>query len=164
MISMRISDKCVYLTKQFEGLCRYDQSTGLVYPYKDPVGIPTIGYGSTFDLNGNKITMQTPPMTVDQCTELLEAVLEKFADQVNAMVNVPVTQNMFDALVDFCYNAGAANLKGSTLLRMLNAGNYQGAAGQFQLWNKARQNGTLVVLPGLTRRRLAEATLFSTPE
>lgn len=163
-MAMEISDNCVNLTAQFEGLARYDQASGMVYPYLDPVGIPTIGYGSTFDLNGARITMQTPPMTTDQCDELLGAVLEKFAASVNSLVKVQLSQNQFDALVDFAYNAGVANLASSTLLRLLNAGNYQGAAGQFQLWNKARSNGVLVVLPGLTRRRLAEAQLFMTQD
>jgi lysozyme len=77
---------------------------------------------------------------------------------------VPLTQNQFDALVDFAYNAGAANLRSSTLLRLLNSGDYAGASGQFIRWNKATSNGQLIVLPGLTRRRTAEAQLFNTPD
>jgi lysozyme len=80
------------------------------------------------------------------------------------MVTVPLTQNQFDALVDFAYNAGAANLRSSTLLRLLNSGDYAGASGQFIRWNKATSNGQLIVLPGLTRRRTAEAQLFNTPD
>jgi lysozyme len=163
-MAMEISDACIDLIKQFEGLARYDRSTGLVYPYKDPIGLPTIGYGSRIDLNSNAVTMQTPPMTVDQAEQLLELVLQQFIDAVNSMVQVPLTQNQFDALVDFCYNAGAANLKSSTLLKYVNAGNFQAAANEFPKWNKARQNGQLVALPGLTRRRNAERDLFLSPD
>lgn len=164
MIDMNISDACINLIKQFEGLARYDRSTGMVYPYKDPIGLPTIGYGSRIDLNGKPVTMQTPPMTVDQTEQLLEMVLQQFVDAVNSLVNVEVSQHQFDAMVDFCYNAGAANLKSSTLLKLVNAGNFAAAANEFPKWNKARQNGQLIVLPGLTRRRVAEQQLFLTPD
>jgi lysozyme len=162
-ISMNIDQGCINLITQFEGLAQLDQSSGLVYPYLDPANIPTIGYGSTYDINGNPITMNTPPMTVAQCQQLLFTSLQSYVNSVNSMVNVQLTQNQFDALVDFCYNAGAANLAASTLLKMVNAGNFSGAAGQFLLWNKAHVNGQLVVLPGLTRRREAEQALFMTP-
>lgn len=163
-ISMNVSQACINLITQFEGLARLDQSSGLVYPYLDPVGIPTIGYGSTYDADGNAITMNTPPMTVEQCQQLLYDTLQTYVDSVNSLVNVQLTQHQFDALVDFCYNAGAANLGSSTLLKMVNASNFMGAANQFPLWNKAHANGKLVVLPGLTRRRAAEQALFLTPD
>lgn len=161
---MQISQNCINLITQFEGLAQLDQSSGMVYPYLDPVGIPTIGYGNTTDLNGNTVTMNTAPMTEQQCQQLLFNSLQGYVAAVNSLVNVPVSQNQFDALVDFCYNAGQANLASSTLLRMLNAENYSGAAGQFPLWNKAHANGQLVTLPGLTRRRAAEQSLFMTPD
>jgi lysozyme len=164
MADMNFSDACINLIKQFEGLARYDQSTGLVYPYKDPIGLPTIGYGSRIDLNECAVTMQTAPMTTDQCEQLLEMVLGQFVDAVNSIVTVDLTQHQFDALVDFAYNAGVGNLKSSTLLKYVNAGNFDAAANEFPKWNKARQNGVLVALPGLTRRRNAERTLFLTPD
>jgi lysozyme len=163
-MNMEISDACINLIKQFEGLARLNPADGMVYPYKDPIGLPTIGYGSRVDLNGDEVTMNTAPMTQDQTEQLLYQDLQEFVNAVNSMVVVEVTQHQFDALVDFAFNAGAANLKSSTLLRMLNAGNYAGAADQFLLWNKARQNGQLIVLPGLTRRRTAERQLFLTPD
>jgi len=161
---MDISQAGVSLTAQFEGLAQVNPNDGLVYPYADPVGLPTIGYGNRTDLNGNRVTMNTSPITQDQAMQLLQNVLEQFVTAVNNMVTVPLTQNQFDALVDFAYNAGAANLQSSTLLRLLNAGNYAGAAAQFIRWNKATSNGQLIVLPGLTRRRNAEAQLFNTPD
>lgn len=163
---MDISQSCIDLIKQFEGLAYVSPKDGLVYPYKDPIGLPTIGFGSRIDLNGNQVTMSTSPMTQDQADDLLHTVLQQFIDSVNNMLQVQVTQHQFDALVDFCYNAGAANLSSSTLMQMLNRGDFAGAAGQFIRWNKARdrKTGQLVVLPGLTRRRNAEAQLFTTPD
>jgi lysozyme len=161
---MDISQSGINLTAQFEGLAQVNPNDGLVYPYADPVGLPTIGYGNRTDLNGNRVTMNTSPITQDQALQLLQTVLEQFASSVNNMVTVSLSQNQFDALVDFAYNAGAANLQSSTLLRLLNSGDYAGAGGQFIRWNKATSNGQLIVLPGLTRRRAAEAQLFNTPD
>jgi lysozyme len=165
-MDMDISQACIDLIKQFEGLAYVSPKDGLVYPYKDPIGLPTIGFGSRIALDGSQVTMNTPPMTVAQAEDLLHSVLQQFIDAVNNLVRVEVTQNQFDALVDFCYNAGAANLQSSTLLQMVNAGNMAGASQQFIRWNKARdrKTGQLVVLPGLTRRRQAETNLFNTPD
>jgi lysozyme len=74
-------------------------------------------------------------------------------------VTVPLNQNQFDALVSFTENEGATSFEESTLLRLLNAGNYDGAAAQFGRW--IYQKGR--VLPGLVARRQQEAALFTTP-
>jgi GH24 family phage-related lysozyme (muramidase) len=72
------------------------------------------------------------------------------------MVKVTLRQNQFDALVSFVFNLGAGNFAGSTLLKMVNASDFNNAAGQFIRWNRAGGK----VLTGLTRRREAEAALF----
>jgi lysozyme len=72
------------------------------------------------------------------------------------MTKVPLKQHQFDALVSFAYNVGVGNLRSSTLLRKLNAGDYDGAALEFHRWNRSKGK----VLPGLVRRRAAEALLF----
>lgn len=82
--------------------------------------------------------------------------MQGFAKQVAPLLEVPVKHHQFDALVSFAYNVGIGNLKSSTLLRKLNAGDYDGAALEFHRWK--RSNGR--VLPGLVRRRAAEALLF----
>jgi lysozyme len=74
-------------------------------------------------------------------------------------VTVPLNQNQFDALVSFTENEGATSFEESTLLRLLNAGDYAGAAAQFDRW--VYQKGR--VLPGLVDRRQQEAALFNTP-
>src|SRR5579864_8652257 len=77
-------------------------------------------------------------------------------DAVSRLVAVPLTQTQFDALVDFVFNEGEGNFASSTLLRLLNAGDYEGADRQFIRWNLA--NGH--VLGGLTTRRRLEAAMF----
>jgi lysozyme len=74
-------------------------------------------------------------------------------------VTVPLNQNQFDALVSFTENEGATSFEESTLLRLLNAGDYDGAAAQFGRW--IHQKGR--VLPGLVARRQQEAALFTAP-
>jgi len=91
-----------------------------------------------------------------EAEDLLQSDLRKFEGGVIQYVAVSMNQNQFDALVSFAFNLGLANLKGSTLLRLLNHGQYTEAAEQFLRWNKAGG----MALPGLTRRRAAERDLF----
>lgn len=132
------------LTEQFEGLS--------LKAYQDVAGVWTNGYGNTHGVvPGSTITLQ-------QATNDLASNIEGSEYVVNTVVTVALTQNQFDALVDFVFNLGSGNFQSSTLLRYLNAGNYVGAAGEFPKWNHAGG----VVVDGLTRRRLAEQTLFNT--
>ena len=80
-----------------------------------------------------------------------------FAAKVSAVIGgAPTSQNQFDAMVSFAYNVGVTNLANSTLLRLHKAGDFAGAQQQFGRWNKAAGK----VLPGLTKRRAAEAALY----
>ena len=83
-------------------------------------------------------------------------MVTNFSSGVSKLLKIQVTQNQFDALVDFAYNVGIGNLKSSTLLKKVNAKNFSGAALEFIKWNKADGK----VLPGLTKRRTAEKDLF----
>ena len=94
--------------------------------------------------------------TLEQAKEYFAHDLKRFESSVNNLVKVPLTQNQFDALVSLTYNIGSGNFASSTLLKKLNAKDYQGAADQFPRWNKAKGK----VLNGLTRRRAAERALF----
>lgn len=145
---MTPSNKCVEIIKEFEGFSSK--------PYLCPAQIPTIGYGSTLYEDGTKVTLEDEPITQECAIDLLMATLKGYAYSVNKLVKVPLNQNQFDALVDFAYNAGAGNLASSTLLKKLNAGDYQGAAAEFDKWVM----GGGVKLPGLVRRRKAERELF----
>jgi len=91
---------------------------------------------------------------------ILQRDLERVAAQVEPLLKVPVTANQFGALVSFAFNCGVAALCSSTLLRLLNLGDYEGAAGQFERWNK----GGGKILAGLVARRAAERALFLSEE
>ena len=145
---MRTSAQGVELIKHYEGL--------RLKPYTCPAGIPTIGYGSTQYPDGRKVTLVDRPLTEDEADSLLASTLVPFETAVGRMVEVEITQRMFDALTSFAYNLGSAALRGSTLLKKLNQGDKAGAAGEFQKWVKASG----VVLPGLVKRRESERKLF----
>ena len=142
------SNNCYNLIKKYEGFSEK--------PYKCSAGVPTIGYGTTFYLNGNKVTMKDSPISEEVALSILFSVVEDFSKKVEKLLKVSVNQNQFDALVDFAYNLGIGNLQKSTLLKLINNKDFVGASKQFKLWNKA--NGK--VLNGLTKRRKEEEELF----
>jgi lysozyme len=131
------------ITEQFEG-CR-------LVAYQDQVGVWTIGYGHTGSGVASGLTI-----TQDQADALLLSDIAAAVTFVNQVVTVPLQQNHFDALVDFAFNLGRAALGGSTLLKLLNAGNFSGAAAQFPVWDHAGGQ----VVAGLLRRRQAEQAMF----
>lgn len=114
-------------------------------------GTLTIGVGHT---GPDVFIGQT--ITQAQALELLKKDLAGAEADVERFVTAKVTQNQFDALVSFVFNVGGTNFRKSTLLRRLNSGDVAGAAQQFMVWNKSKGQ----VLPGLTKRRAAEADLF----
>lgn len=139
------------------GLSLIKESEGLrLKPYLCPAGVPTIGYGNTFYEDGTKVTMKDKAITPERAHTLLLLIAAKFEKEVNAMVKVELTQGQFDALVDFAFNLGSGNLKSSTLLKKLNAGDYAGAANEFSKW----VNSGGKPLPGLVTRRAKEKALF----
>lgn len=140
---MKISQKGMKLIQDFEGLA--------LKAYKDPIGIWTWGYGST----GPHVTPDKVG-TQEEAEQLLKKDLERFEKGVSDLVKVKLNQNQFDALVSFSFNLGLGSLKSSTLLKKLNASDYQGAANEILRWNRAGGK----VLNGLTRRRIAERGLF----
>jgi lysozyme len=131
------------ITEQFEG-CR-------LVAYQDQVGVWTIGYGHTGSGVASGLTI-----TQDQAIDLLTSDVAASAAYVNAAVTVELQQNEFDALVDFVFNLGRGAFAGSTLLKNLNAGQFDAAATQFDLWDHAGGQ----VVAGLLRRRQAEQAMF----
>ena len=145
---MKISNNGLNLIKQFEGL--------RLNAYDDGVGVWTIGYGTIKYPNGT-LVKKGDKITQAQADQYIANDVATFERAVNMLVNVPLNQNQFDALVSFTYNLGATNLSASTLLKKLNSKDYNGAAGEFQKWNKAGGK----VMTGLVRRRKAEMELFN---
>lgn len=139
-----------------ELICRAE-SCHLV-SYLCPAGIWTCGWGET-----DGVTQRTRWTQAYADQRFVDSLTER-ADAVLAMCTVPPTDHQLGALVSLAYNIGNAALKGSSVLRSHNRGDTQAAARAFGLWNKARVNGVLKVLPGLTSRRAAEAALYLQPD
>jgi lysozyme len=152
---MRISSNGIAVAHYFES-CK-------LTAYPDPGsrdGKPwTIGWGHT----GPEV-VKGLVWTQGQADAQFLIDVARFEREVASLVKVPLTQGQFDALVLFAYNVGsdidadtiAEGLGDSTLLRKLNAGDYDGAALEFRKWNK--NDGK--VMRGLIRRRAAEECLF----
>jgi lysozyme len=119
--------------------------------YKDVGCINTIGYG----------TLWKPGMpenvTEEEAVQLMLADVKPSEETINSLVQVPLTQNQFDALVLFVYNVGKTAFKNSTLLRKLNEGKFVEAANEFPRWSLVK--GAHV--KGLLNRRLQEQALFN---
>jgi len=98
-------------------------------------------------------------ITREQAQDLLASDVAGAVACVNRAVTSAINQNQFDALVDFTFNCGSANFLSSTLLKKVNAGDFAGAALEFHRWIYAKK----IELPGLVKRRAAEAALFNTP-
>lgn len=153
---MRISSPGIRLVQRFEGLHDGDASTAILEPALDPVGIPTLGWGSIYGLDGLRVTLATPAIAPAQATWLLRRDLRRAENAITRLIRVELAQEQFDALVSFTFNVGSGNLLASTLKRKLNRGDFEGASEEFPKWRKARG----VILPGLVRRRAAERALW----
>lgn len=144
---MKISNVGLELVKHFEGKH--------LKGYLCPANVPTIGYGHTGLVDGRPIKIGMI-ITEEKADELLRQDMNKFEKAVESLVKVPLTQNQFDALVSFSFNVGSGALRKSTLLRLLNNGQYDEVPNQLMRWNK----GGGRVLAGLTRRRRSEGHLW----
>src|SRR5580658_8883565 len=144
MQAFTYSDAGIALTKGFEGL--------RLTAYRDCAGVLTIGYGHTGPDVVAGLAIDEP-----RAETLLLADLQDAVDCVNRAVTAAISQDQFDALVDFCFNVGCGSLLNSTLLRKVNAADFSGAAAQFGLWVHAGGE----VVAGLVRRRKLEAEMFA---
>ena len=139
---MKISDEGLYLLKHFEG-CE-------LKAYRCSADVLTIGYGHTKDVT------EDMEITQEEAEAMLAEEMGEYEGYINNKVTVPLDQNQFDAMVCWVYNLGSGNLASSTLLSVLNNGEYDKVPEQILRWNKAAGK----VLNGLVRRRDAEAKLF----
>jgi len=139
---MKSSPVAAELIKKIEGLS--------LIPYKCPGGVLTIGYGHT------KTTKPGMKITAKEADALLADDIKECEESISKLVVVPITQNNFDALVDFVFNLGESNFKKSTLLKRINAKRFYEAADEFLKWNDINGKPSI----GLTNRRAAERNLF----
>lgn len=121
--------------------------------YLCPAGVATVGFGFTKNVRlGDK-------MTRSEAAERLKRELVEYEQGVLLACTNPPNENEFSAMVCFAFNVGVAGFKKSSVLKAHNRGDKQAAARAFGLWNKAGGK----TLPGLTRRRMAEAALYLEP-
>ena len=151
---MTLSKKGLDIIKQFEGF-RSE-------PYRDSVGVWTIGYGNTYYPSGKKVSASDKHLTENEASKLkLDIINKDFSPSVNLLLKKEIeqgkiTQNMFDALISLAYNIGTGALARSSVIRHLKAGDKKAAAKAFLMWDKAKGK----TLKGLTIRRQKESDLF----
>lgn len=144
---MQLNDAGINLIKSYEALRL------TAYPDPGTGGDPwTIGYGHTDGVS------QGDTCTIDQANQYLQDDLNQFIQGVTGLLTLELNDNQFSALVSFAFNCGLNNLKHSTLLREINASNFDNVTANFQMWDKAAGS----IMAGLLRRRTAEAALFMT--
>lgn len=146
---MKMSQEGLKLLAGFEGL--------KLKPYLDSGGVATIGIGSTYYENGRKVRMDDMPITEARAYELLANTISSYELTVTNLLKVKVTQSQFDAMVSLCYNIGAANFAKSSVIRLVNLGDFTTAKAAFLFWNKVKGK----VVKGLVNRRVAESNYFS---
>lgn len=144
---LHISSKGLQLIKEFEG---YSSTI-----YKDSANLPTIGYGHLI-LPHEKHSFQNG-ITSTEAEALLKADLSVAEKAISLLIKAPLTQNQFDSLVSLTFNLGSGALQRSTLRAKINRQEHESVPAEFLRWVYA--GGKIV--PGLIRRRKAEAELYS---
>lgn len=144
-------DKAIELIRKWEGL--------RLSAYLDPVGIPTIGYGTIKYNDGTPVRLGDTLTETEAEDLLIQHIEDDILGGMDQAITAPINENQYCALVSFTYNLGIGNFRSSTLLRKLNAGDYVGASLEFSRWNKAGGK----ILQGLVNRRADERALFNSP-
>ena len=160
-MAMQVGQRGKNLFKEWEGLVTHE--------YLDSGAPPTIGIGhlltrsrsgrqGKISIGGQALDYRNG-ITEQQCWDLLDEDLAGSEATVNEAVKVSLNQNQFDALVSFAFNVGDGAFRSSTLLRLLNQGQYDQVPAQLRRWNM--DNGHVV--QGLINRRNKEIALWNTP-
>jgi lysozyme len=144
---MNISETGLKLITQFEGL--------RLKAYRCPAGVWTIGYGHTSAAGAPEVR-DGMRISAEDAEGILRRDLAGFEAAVVGMVKTNISQVQFDVLVSFAYNCGVGALKASTLLKRVNASAFDAVPAELMKWTKAKGKE----LPGLVRRRRAEAALW----
>lgn len=148
-MAQRVTDVGIKMIKQWEGL--------KLYAYRNFQNEPwTIGHGHT-SAAGIPNVREGMRINEVEAEEILKADLRKFEEDVSSLVKVPLTPHQFDALVSFAFNVGTGALHKSTLLKKLNAGDYDSVPGELMKWVKSKGKR----MQGLVNRRSAEAGLWA---
>jgi lysozyme len=152
LITMK-TDKAEDLIKLSEGL--------RLKAYLDPVGIYTIGWGNIFNFTKNRPVQKDDTITKAEAQLFFDIHMQGIIAGLKKLLKVNINENQFNALLSWVYNFNLQTLAKSTLLNLLNAGKSKElVANEFLKWNKGTVKGKKVVLPGLVKRRRAEADLF----
>lgn len=144
----RVNAEGMELIKAFEGV--------RLEAYHDPVGFPTQGIGRLLSREKWADLSQWPAITLDEATLWLEQDLQKIGLSYARILPAPLNDNEYAAVTSFAFNLGIGALEASTLRRKLLRNDRLGAAEEFLRWDHA--GGRKVA--GLTRRRIAERSLF----
>ena len=139
---MKISENGLELIKKFEGC----ETTA----YQDSVGVWTIGFGHT------KGVEEGQTCSIEDAESMLADEMDEYEGYINNMVKVELQQHEFDALVAWVYNLGPTNLGESTMLKVLNGGQFDRVPDEMNRWTRAGGE----ILEGLVRRRQAESLMF----
>ena len=139
---MKISEDGLELIKKFEGC----ETTA----YQDSVGVWTIGFGHT------KGVEEGQTCSIEDAESMLADEMDEYEGYINNMVKVELQQHEFDALVAWVYNLGPTNLGESTMLKVLNGGQFDRVPEEMNRWTRAGGK----ILEGLVRRRQAESLMF----
>ena len=150
---MRMTEEGLALIRRFEGF--------RARAYRCPAGVWTIGYGHTAAA-GPPVVSAGLTIERSEAEAILVRDVENVVRDVKASLKVTLAASQFSALVSFAYNVGIANFRKSSVLAVANGGDLASVPGRLQLWNQAQHR----VLPGLVKRRAAEAELFlaATPQ
>ncbi len=143
-------DLAATLCRRFEGF--------RAKPYICPAGYPTIGYGTVWKPDGTRVTMDDAPVSVELANEWLVSELRTnyMAGVLKASPRLIANPRALAAMTDFAYNLGVARYRASTLRKRVNEDDFEGAKVELKKWIR----GGGKVLPGLVRRRQAEAALL----
>lgn len=147
----KVSDKGLDFLAKEEGC--------VLRPYKDAVGIPTIGIGCTYYEDGSRVKMTDSPISRERAYQLFRNLLDTYEKGVWSVTRDDINQNQFDALVSICFNIGVAGFKASTLLKRVNKNpNDPAITEAFEMWRNAANKKNL-----LLARRKREAKLYFDP-
>ena len=151
-----IPEPAIESIKRWEGLVDGDKIKPGLQPYRDPIGLWTIGYGHLISHNP-RIPQPDMTLTMDEVDKLLRHDVQIYARSVRRLITTELTILQYSALISFTFNVGGANLEASTLRRVINRGDHQGVPKQFMRWVYA-QGG--IKLAGLIRRRRYESNMY----